>query len=65
MLNAGDVTNHLDDSERRLASKATPFQSAIGSVSFYPLVIVIEKNLSAVSELVAPKRGDQWQPFLR
>jgi SAM-dependent methyltransferase len=64
MLNGGDVTNHLDDSERRLVSKATPFQSAIGSVSFYPLVIVIEKNLSAVPELVAPKHGDQWQPFL-
>jgi len=65
MLNQGEVTNHPDDNERRLASKTSPFQAAISSISFYPQLVAIEKNPTPVNELVAPKHGTQWQPFLR
>ncbi|HWA26119.1 MAG TPA: class I SAM-dependent methyltransferase [Lacunisphaera sp.] len=65
MLNAGEVTNDREDVARRLACRTSPFQSAIHSVSFYPQIVVIEKNPAPVAELVAPKRGTQWQPFLQ
>jgi len=44
--------------------KATPFQSAIQSVSFYPYVVVIEKSAATRAEFTAPKHGTAWQPFL-
>jgi SAM-dependent methyltransferase len=65
MLNQGEVVNHPDDPERRLASRTSPFQAAVSSVSFYPQLVAIEKNAAPVSELVAPKHGTHWQPFLR
>ena len=37
-----------------------------GRYKFYSSVAVhdvIEKNATAVNELVAPMRGTQWQPF--
>lgn len=44
--------------------RATPFQSAIQSVSFYPYVVVIEKSAAPRAEFTAPKHGTAWQPFL-
>lgn len=57
--------DNLDDNERRIVFKATPFQSEIHSVHFYPFITVVEKNYSRVAELVCPKHGTQWQPFLK
>jgi len=57
--------DNLQDNERRIVFKATPFQSEIHSVHFYPFVTVVEKNTSPLTELVCPKHGTQWQPFLR
>jgi hypothetical protein len=53
-----------DDGERRQVSRATPFQAAVGSVHVYPYAVVIERTDAPVTELVAPKHGTQWQPFL-
>ena len=65
-LNAFDnVVQDLDDCERRLVSKSTDLQSAIHSVHLYPFVAVIEKRHTPLIELVAPKHGTKWEPFLQ
>jgi hypothetical protein len=45
-------------------ANATEFQSWINSVHFYPYVTVIEKAKSPLRQLIAPKHGTEWQPFL-
>jgi hypothetical protein len=50
--------------ERRLVSPATGFQSQVDSIHWYPYAVVIEKRARQLSELVAPKRGTEWEPFL-
>jgi hypothetical protein len=40
------------------------FQKWIKSAHFYPYVTVIEKNSRPLEELIAPKHGTEWQPFL-
>lgn len=65
MLSAGEVTGRADDIDRRLVCRTSPFQAAIHSISLYPQFVAIETNPSPVPELVAPKRGTQWQPYLR
>jgi cephalosporin hydroxylase len=52
------------DAHGMLSYRATPFQSAIESVNFYPCVVVIEKTAAPRSEFTAPKHGTAWQPFL-
>lgn len=52
------------DGSGTLRYRATPFQAAIESVSFYPCVVVIEKTAAPRDEFVAPKHGTVWQPFL-
>jgi hypothetical protein len=64
-LHASPAEEDFVDNERRLAIKASPFQSAVHSIHVYPFITVIEKRPSPVTEFVAPKRGTQWQPFLR
>jgi hypothetical protein len=54
---------HPDDNDRRLVLRTSEFQATINSVHLYPYVVVFEKNEQPVGEFVAPKRGDQWQPF--
>jgi hypothetical protein len=51
--------------ERRSVVKANSVQASLNSVHFYPYVVVIEKRESELHELVAPKHGSQWEPFLR
>jgi hypothetical protein len=64
-LNAADDASwDLEDNERRLCAPATPFQSAIHSIHLYPYAVVIETSPAPVKELVAPKHGTVWQPFL-
>jgi 23S rRNA U2552 (ribose-2'-O)-methylase RlmE/FtsJ len=64
-LNHCKVVSNIENDNRRLVTQATPFQSAVGSVHLYPFVAVIERNSTAVEEFCAPKRGTQWQPFLK
>lgn len=47
-----------------LGFKPTPFQRATLSFHFYPFVCVIEKHAHPLDQLVAPRRGTEWQPFL-
>lgn len=47
-----------------LSTTPSPFQRAVGSVHFYPYVVVIEKNRHPVESFMAPKRGTHWAPFL-
>ena len=47
-----------------LGYRSTPFQSAIHSMHFYPFMTVIERLAAPLNELVAPKHGTEWQPFL-
>ena len=51
--------------KRRIAVPTNGFQSTIHSVHLYPYVVVIEKRDAPLPELVAPKQGSQWEPFLR
>jgi Methyltransferase domain len=62
-LNAYDWQHDLTDPERRLTARPTTFQRAVDSIHVYPFVVVIERARTEV-ELVAPKHGTQWQPFL-
>jgi hypothetical protein len=58
-------TNNVNDNDRRIVCKATPFQSVIHSAHVYPFVTVIEKCETPFSEFVSPKRGTEWQPFFK
>jgi hypothetical protein len=51
--------------ERRSVVKANSVQASLNSVHLYPFIVVIEKRDSKLDELVAPKHGSQWEPFLR
>jgi hypothetical protein len=64
-LNALDLEQNVDDNERRLVCKVNSLQSAIGSIHLYPFVTLIERSVESVSEFVNPKRGTQWEPFLK
>ena len=61
MLSVQEDRNNPD---RRLTVQATAVQALISSISLYPFVVAIELREQRMSELVAPKRGTQWEPFL-
>ena len=63
-LHAEEITGS-ENPARRQVSPATPFQSAVHSVHRYPYMVVIERNSTPVNELIAPKHGTDWQPFLK
>jgi cephalosporin hydroxylase len=63
-LNAALDATESSDPERRSARPTTPFQSAVHSIHFYPFVTVAELRVAPLSELVAPRHGTLWQPFL-
>lgn len=64
-LNHQQVVQNPENPERRIVHATSGIQTMIHSVHFYPFVTVIEKNSTLVTELVAAKRGTQWQPFLK
>jgi hypothetical protein len=61
----GQAVHSPDNNERRIVCRTTQFQSAVGSVHLYPYVTIVERNTSPVAELVAPKHGTTWQPYLK
>ena len=64
---SSQLTFHLDHSLQadHLSSPTNDFQASVGSIHHYPFVTVIEKRDRELPELVAPKRGTEWQPFLK
>lgn len=65
-LNGMEGARHdVADPERRIVVPASRIQAAVRSIHLYPYVIVIEKRDTPLPELVAPKHGSQWEPFLR
>lgn len=65
-LNDGSqILGFPEDNERRILCACSPFQSAVNSIHLYPFVTVLERNVTPVPELRAPKHGTQWQPFLK
>jgi hypothetical protein len=64
VVDALNSTQLMADPENRLVSTTLGLQAAIKAVCFYPFIITIELEDAAVSQLIAPKRGTQWQPFL-
>jgi hypothetical protein len=64
-LNTLNLEQNVDDNERRQVCKTSSLQSAVGSIHLYPFATLIERSAEPVSELVAPKRGSQWEPFLK
>jgi SAM-dependent methyltransferase len=53
------------DPERRSVSRNSGFQSLVDSIHSYPFLTVIERRGAPLLELVAPKHGTEWEPFLR
>lgn len=58
------MTANLEDQDRRLAVPANPAQAQVHSIHLYPYVVVVEKRCVPMGELLCPKRGSQWEPFL-
>ena len=56
--------NSMRHSDSEPGISPTQFQAWIRSVHFYPYVTVLEKADSPVRQLIAPKHGTEWQPFL-
>lgn len=52
-LNARTALHDLENNERRLVTSTSAFQSAIHSIHIYPFVVVIERRVAPVAELVA------------
>lgn len=63
-LNAIEFEEHLDDNERRQVCKSQSLQTAVSAIHFYPYLAVVERSAGKVCEMVAPKRGTSWEPFL-
>jgi hypothetical protein len=51
-----DVTN----SERSMASPATPFQSSTHAVHLYPYIVVVERRELPLAGFAAAKHGTEW-----
>jgi SAM-dependent methyltransferase len=64
-LNSAQFESNLADNERCSVTKTTPLQSAVGGIHLYPYLTVVERTPAPVSELVAPRHGTQWEPWLK
>jgi len=53
-----------NDKVKGVIVSSTPYQSEIHSIHSYPFATVIEKTDKPVDELISPKHGTEWQPFL-
>ncbi|HET7375323.1 MAG TPA: hypothetical protein VFK30_01370, partial [Anaerolineae bacterium] len=62
---ASGLNDHRGADNKHSIKRATSMQADIHSVHLYPYVAVVEKNAAPVAEFVAPKRGSEWQTFLK
>ena len=46
-------------------STVTPLQAAVHSITYYPFLVVIERNSRPPAEFIGPKHGTEWQPFFK
>lgn len=53
-----------EDQDRRLAVPANAAQALVHSLHLYPYVVVVERRSAPIDELLCPRRGSQWEPFL-
>lgn len=53
------------DAEKRVVVPCNSVQSLIGSVSMYPFLLAVELREGKLENLVAPKHGTLWEPFLK
>jgi len=53
---------HIDKDVQK--SRPSPFQRDIYAIHFYAYLLVIEKSLNPPTELMGPRHGTEWQPFL-
>lgn len=64
-LNAMEaMTESEDNPDRRYVVQANAIQRMISSVHLYPFMVVLERAQYDHSELLAPKRGTEWEPHL-
>lgn len=64
-LNAADsLEQNPKTADRRQVIRANSLQAAVSSIHLYPFLAVIERARSPVAELIAPKHGTHWAPFL-
>jgi hypothetical protein len=63
-LNACAETQYKVNGERAEVRHATPLQSAVASMHFYPYVTVVERTPAPVTEFVSLRHGTEWEPFL-
>ena len=63
-LNACDIKQFANATNKQLLIQPNEFQRAIRSIHLYPFVTVFEKASGSIDNLVCPKHGTQWQPFL-
>jgi len=63
--NTDEQSSDPANPERRSIVRTNGVQATLHSVHLYPYVVAIEKRVATLPELVAPKHGTQWQPFLR
>jgi len=54
---------HAPHPDAPLYAEPTAFQSAVKGIHCYPFAVVIELHDHPLRELIAPKRGTEWQPF--
>lgn len=60
-LNSSEgVADHPELREGRRVCKTTSFQSAVGSVRFYPFAVVIGRTGAAVPEQISSMHGTDW-----
>jgi hypothetical protein len=55
---------HATRSTSSEAGTPTEFQRLINSVHVYPYITAIERSQVPLADLVAPRHGTEWQPFL-
>ena len=60
----GSLEN-VRNNDRRAVKDTTKKQAEINSVHLYPYLAIIEKNAAPIKEFIAPKRGSEWQPFIK
>jgi SAM-dependent methyltransferase len=62
-LNGYDGAAH--NSNIDIICPRSDFQSAVLSVHFYPFIVVIERSDRPQGPLACPRKGTEWQPWIR
>lgn len=55
-----DYSKFKIESGYSIQSSVVPFQSSIGSIHFYPFIMVIEKHYKPITKLTSLRQGTEW-----